>query len=348
MANPTMSDVAERAGVSKATVSAVINDADTVSTSTRKQVRTVIDDMNYRPRASARRGFQSSREKSLGLIMKEVDNPYYASVIAGARAYANECGYALLAASSEGDYDAEQQIVDVFKSKDVDGLIVVPVMDGQTDLSYLFDLKRRNFPFVLLESIQGVQANLVDIDNVAAARMAAEHLLGQGHKRIAHFAGPGYSMHSQERVDGIRQAYSELQLAFDSDRVVPTGARLKDGYEKGLTYFGEHVAEERPTAVICYNDLVAIGLMRALRELEIDVPGTVSVIGCDNIDLLDYLSLPLTSIHVPKREMGRKAADILIRHVEADDKIEPERVHLEARLAERQTTRAPDGQPAVS
>ena len=77
--------------------------------------------------------------------MKEVDNPYYASVIAGARAYVNECGYALLAASSEGDYDAEQQIVDVFKSKDVDGLIVVPVMDSQTDLSYLFDLKRRNF-----------------------------------------------------------------------------------------------------------------------------------------------------------------------------------------------------------
>jgi len=348
MANPTMSDVAEQADVSKATVSAVINDADTVSTSTRKQVRAVIDEMNYRPRASAQRGFQSSREKSLGLIMKEVDNPYYASVIAGARAYANECGYALLAASSEGDYDAEQQIVDVFKSKDVDGLIVVPVMDSQTDLSYLFDLKRRNFPFVLLEAIRGVQANLVDVDNAAAARMAAEHLIGQGHERIAHFAGPGYSMHSKERVDGIRQAYSELQLAFDSDQVVPTGARMRDGYEKGLAYFGERNEEEWPTAVIGYNDLVAIGLLRALRELEIDVPGDMSVIGCDDIDLLDYLALPLTSIHVPKRKMGRRAAEILVRHVEADDKRSPERVRLEAHLIERQTTQAPIQESAVS
>jgi len=340
MGSPTIDDVAEAADVSKGTVSAVINDADTVSDSTRSRVLDVIDELNYRPRASAQRGFQRGAERSLGLIIKESANPYYANVIAGAREHANENGYSVLTASSEGSYQTEQEIVDVFVAKDVAGLIVVPVLGEETDVSYLYDLKRRNFPFILLEEIQGVQCNLVDIDNVRALKRAALYLIEAGHENLVHFAGPEYSMHSRERAAGVREAYSESPLAFSAERVIPVGARLEDGYETGLEYFRDRSPADRPTAVLCYNDLVALGLMRALSELGIRVPDEVSVMGCDNIGFAQYGCVPLSSIDIPKVEMGRAAADILVRHVESDRKLQHEKQRLEADLVLRDSTRS--------
>ena len=340
MSRPTISDVAEEAGYSKATVSAVLNDADTVSESTRRKITQVIDELNYRPRAAAQKGFRGNGNKSIGLIIKEEGNPYYADVISGVRSVASQNGFTLVVGSSEGEYESEQEIVDVFKSKDVDGLIIVPVLDKNTDLSYLFDLNRRNFPFVLLEEIRGIQASLVDIDNVAASKMAASYLIENGHQHIAHFAGPEYSMHSEERVRGMRKAFSESQLAFNNDLVIPAGAHLEDGYESGKSYFGEIDPSERPSAVICYNDLVALGLMRALRELDISVPEEVSIIGFDDIEFAKYVSVPLTSIHIPKFEMGHRAAEILVQQIESDQKRDLEQEYLQAELVHRASTRA--------
>ncbi len=340
MSRPTIGDVAEKAGFSKATVSAVLNDADTVKDSTRRKVNQAIDELNYRPRAAARNGFQADLNKSIGLIIKESDNPYFADVIAGARSRGNEKGYTILSASSEGNYDSEQQIVDVFKGKDVDGIVVIPVLKSNADLSYLFDLRRRNFPFVLLEDVQGVQASLVDIDNEESSKMAAKHLLDEGYERIVHFAGPEYSMHSRERVRGIRQAFSESPLVFSDDLIVQAGARLSDGYQTGKEYFGDLAVDKRPTGVTCYNDLVAIGLMRALRELKIDVPGEVAVIGCDDIELAQYISTSLTSIRIPKFEMGYRAVDILIDQIESDQTPPSEKIHLDAELIQRESTQS--------
>ena len=188
--------------------------------------------------------------------------------------------------------------------------------------------------------MKGVQASLVDIDNEEASKMAAQHFLDEGHERIVHFAGPEYSMHSMERVRGMRQAFSESPHVFSDDLVVQAGAHLSDGYQTGKEYFGELPVEERPTGVICYNDLVAVGLMRALGELEIDVPGEVAVIGCDDIELAQYVSTSLTSIRIPKFEMGYRAVDILINQVELDQTPAPEKIHLDAELMQRESTRS--------
>lgn len=341
MANPTIDDVAKRAGYSKATVSAVLNDSDKVKDSTRQKILAVMDELNYRPRASARNGFRPGAARSLGIIIKEIDNPYYAQIVAGARAYANERGYTILTGSSEGDYEAEQRIVNVLKSKDVDGLIVVPLLDAEADLSYLFELKRRNFPFVLLENIRGVPASVVDIDNIVASKRATKFLIENGHTRIVHFAGPAYSTHSEERIEGVRRAYSESSLIFRDDVIIPAGAYLQDGYAAAMKYFKEAGAD-RATAVTCYNDLVAIGVLRALNGLGIGVPDEVSVIGHDDIELLEYLPQALTSVRVPRFEMGRKAAELIIRHIESRDKPAPERINLEAELVVRASTRALD------
>jgi len=343
----TINDVARQAGVSKATVSAVINDSATVKGSTRDRVLAAIDVLNYRPtqvtHAAAR------KTKSIGLLIKEIDNPYYAEIVLGARAHASEKGYTLLVASSEGEYDAERRAVELLQAKDVEGLIATPVLDEHADLSHFFELKRRNFPFVLLEEVRGVPASLVDVDNRDASRKAVEFLIRLGHTRIVHFAGPSYSMHSEERVDGVRRACSASHLIFSDDGVVEAGAHLADGYRAALAFFRKRGAAARPTAITCYNDLVAIGVCRALQELGLRVPDDVSVVGYDDIPLLEYLPIPLTTVRMPKAAMGEVAAQMLIRHIESKTVVPPQKVLLEAQLiARRSTRRLDDGGPVAS
>ena len=341
MKNVTINDVAERAGVSIGTVSAVINRKETVSKATRRKVLQAISELNYRPSAAARRRLQPAAEKSVGLVIKEVHNTYFADIIIGVQQVAQAQGYNVLVVSSERNYKLEHQIVELLTAKDVDGIIINPLLDEDADLSHLFELKRRNIPLVLLESLRGLQASMVDVDNEAASKAAVEHLIGLGHKRIVHFAGPRYSMHSDERIEGVRRAFSAQRLVFTDDDLVHAGARLEDGYRAGLAFFRERSPADVPTAVTCYNDLVAIGLMRALRELGLRVPEDVSIIGYDDIDMAQYAAVPLTTVRVPKVEVGRRAAQILIQHVEALDAGMTEKVCLQAELVVRQSTCPP-------
>jgi LacI family transcriptional regulator len=341
----TITDVARQAGVSKATVSAVLNDT-AVKPSTRERVLEAMERLNYRPTQLAGR-VGARATKSLGIVIKEIDNPYYAEVALGARACAQAHGYTLVVVSSEGEYDAERRAVQLLQSKDVDGLIAMPVLDEHADLSHFFDLKRRNFPFVLLESVRGVPASLVDVDNAEASRRAVEHLIDLGHTRIVHFAGPSYSMHTLERLDGVRRACSGSRLIFGDDGVVPAGAHLDGGYRAGLTYFRDRAAADRPTAVTCYNDLVAIGLCRALHELGLRVPEDVSVVGFDDIALTEFVPVPITTVRVPKFRMGELAAEMLIRHVESRTVVPPQRAYLDAQLIVRRST-APPPRPGAT
>jgi LacI family transcriptional regulator len=343
----TIQDVADLAGVSKATVSAVLNDKGTVKESTRTEVLDAIRELNYRPRPAARRRATTEGLRSVGFVQRDSGNPYYAEIISGAESYLRERGYIMLVAASEGDFKAEQRIISLFTLKDVDGILLTPVLDNETDLSHIFDLKRRNVRFVLLEEIRGIQANLVDVDNVEGAKAAARYLIELGHLHIVHFAGPEYSLHSEERIDGVRSAYSESRLIFSSNLVIRAGDSLEDGYRTGLQYFRDLAPQDRPTAVTCYNDLCALGLCRALEELGLSVPEDVSVIGYDDLKIIDYLPMAsrLTSVRVPKFEVGRTAAEILHREIENAAPSSPSKVYLHAELVVRETTAPPNSAP---
>ena len=346
-ARPTISDVASEAGVSKGTVSAVLNGKPTVKESTRKRVADVIARLNYRPSGPARLRVAGPHRRSIGLVIKEMDNPYYIEVAAGALARGREAGYTVIVTSSEGDHALERTAVELLVERGVDGLIITPVLGDDADLSHLFELTRRNVPFVLLESITGVPASLIDVDNEEAMREVVRTLIDAGHTRIVHFAGPPYSMHSRERIRGMERAFGASPLAFSDAMVRPAGAHLEDGYRAGMAAFRGVAASRRPTAVTCYNDLVALGLLRALDELGLRVPEDVSVVGFDDLALLDYMSPGLSSVHVPKEEMGARAAELLIRHIEARKRIAPVRVRLESRfIARRSVARCPA--PAAS
>jgi LacI family transcriptional regulator/LacI family repressor for deo operon, udp, cdd, tsx, nupC, and nupG len=326
--------------VSSATVSNVINDNGKVSETTRRAVLDVIEQLHYRPNASAQRRYRTFA-RNIVLVIKELHNPYFADVITGAQDAAEEAGYPVTVASSEGSRGAEDGIVDLLIGQDVSGIIIDPLLDSETDLTHLFELKRRRIPFVLLERVHGLRASLVGVDNATACRDAVRYLIQLGHEHIVHFAGPGYSMHSDERTEGFRQAFFESRLAFRQELVVPTGASLADGYRVGIACFGTDPASGMPTAVMCYNDLVAIGLLRALRELGLRVPEQVSVIGIDDIDLCAYASIPLTTVRLPRFEMGRMAVEMLIRQMKSGREYTIEQVTLEAGLVLRATTAPP-------
>ena len=336
----TIGDVARLAEVSKATVSAVVNGTGVVRESTRERVLDAITQLNFRSGPAMRGNATPKKLKGLGFIIKEIDNPCYAEIALGARSVAEERGYPLLVASSEGDYEAEQRAVQLLRASGIDGLIITPVLHDGADLTHLFDLKHRNIPFVLMEQVIGMRASLVDVDNVEASSLAAEYLIAHGHSRIAHFAGPLYSMHSEERINGMRRACSASHIVFTDAQIVQAGAHLEDGYRAGLEYFRDRAPADRPTAVTCYNDLVAIGLCRALVELELRIPDDVSVIGFDDIPLAEYLPVPLATIRTPKVEMGAVAARMLIEHVESPDVLPPRRSTFGAELVTRASVRS--------
>lgn len=344
MKRVTINDVAKRAGVSTGTVSAVLNDRPNVRDQTRRRVLHAIDEMGYQPSPSARilrsgRNNGQVLEKSVGLLIKEMDNPFYMDIVIGARDFLREAGYTTFVCASDGDYEKEGTLINAIQNRFFQGVILAPVLHEAADLSHLFMMKRAAYPFVTLEEVSGLQAHSVGIDNVEAAYMAVHHLIETGHKNIAHVAGPAYTQHTRDRVRGVERAFSQSSLIFSDEVIVPAGAHFEDGYRAGLYLFQEREGASRPTAVTCFNDLVAMGVLRALAELGLDVPGDVSVIGFDDIQAAAYLSTPLTTVKVPKREMGQQAAHLLLQQLDAPEEEGVKRIRLDATLITRASTR---------
>jgi LacI family transcriptional regulator/LacI family repressor for deo operon, udp, cdd, tsx, nupC, and nupG len=311
----TIGDVAKRAEVSIGTVSAVLNEKNTVKPETRKIVLSTMKELNYRPHGSARNLKNADAySDSIGLLVRELDNPFYTAIALSVMEYAKSKGYLVVIASSEGDHTYEEKITHGFSGKDI------------------------NFPFVLLENVKGIQANVVSIDNIKAMKESMKYLMDNGHSKIIHFAGPNHASHTFERIDGFRRAFSESHFAFSSDMIISTGAHLEDGYKKCLEYFRGRNREDFPTAIVCYNDLVALGVLAALREMKIKIPDDISVVGNDDIPFSRHVPVQLTTIRAPMFELGRKATEILINNIEAHKPLPIENIVLDAEFIVRQST----------
>ena len=335
----TIAEVAKRARVSKGTVSAVINAKDSVRPATRDHILEVMKELNFRPKGVARNLKNGTQDKCIGFISKDTSYPFYTAIAEGAKAYARGKGYSLIIASSDDDHKYEQQLSHLFSAKDIKGTIIAPVVEGEAEIEHLFRLKMINYPFVLLEDVRGIQANVVAIDNTNAIKKAVKYLIGSGHTRIVHFAGPPQSSHTEERIDGFRHAFSESTLAFNEDMVVSIGSHYDDCIRKTRKYFADLPREEYPTAIVCFNDHQALAVMLALADLQIRVPEDISVIGNDDIYYACIYPVPLTTIRAPQHEIGRRAAEILIRNIESSTLLPIERVVLETEFVVRKSSR---------
>ena len=340
MKRATIDDVAKRAGVSKGTVSAVINAKDTVRPVTRDQILEVMKELNFRPKGVARNLRNGGHEKSIAIIVKDLSYPFYTKIASGVRDYAASKGYFMVVASSENDQMAERRFTHLFSSKDIKGTIIAPMVEGTSEIEHLFQLKMINYPFVLLEAVKGIQANVVAIDNLRAIKKAVKYLIDNGHSRIVHFAGPPNSSHAQERIEGFRDAFSESTLVFSQDMIFSVGSHYEESFAKTKEYFESRRREDYPTAIVCFNDQQAFAVMSALRELNLRVPEDISIIGNDDIYYAQMYPVPLTTIRAPQYEIGMKAAEILIRNIESHHILPTEQVILETEFVIRGSSRS--------
>jgi len=335
----TIEEVAKKAGVSKGTISAVINGKNTVKPETRDHILEIMKELNFRPKGVARNLKNGGKDKSIGIIIKDLTYPFYTSIATGAREYAKSKGYSVIVASSENDHEYEKQLSHLFSTKDIKGIIIAPIVEGASEIEHLFKLKMINYPFVLLEDVKGIQANVVAVDNIRAIKKAVKYLIESGHSKIVHFAGPPSSSHTQERIEGFRHAFSESPLVFNKSMIVSIGSDHEESYRKTLEYFKHKNRKEYPTAIVCFNDLQALAVITALKELNIKIPDEISIIGNDDISYAKIYPVPLTTISAPQHEIGRRAAEILIRNIESPKFLQIERVVLETEFIIRESTK---------
>ncbi len=343
MKRMTIEDVARRARVSKGTVSAVINAKNSVKPGTRDHILEIMKELNFRPKGVARNLKNGVGDKTIGFIIKDMGYPFYTSIAAGVKEHANSKGYSVIVASSDDDHQCEKMLSHLFSAKDIKGTIIAPIIRGTAEIEHLFRLKMVNYPFVLLEDVRGIQANVVAVDNIKAIKRAVEYLIRSGHTKIVHFAGPPQSSHTQERIEGFRHAFSESPLVFNKDTIVSVGSHYDECYAKTLEYFKNRERKDYPTALVSFNDHQALAVMMALKDLGIRVPEDISIIGNDDIYYAKVYPVPLTTIRAPQEEIGRRAAEILIRNIESSTLLPVERVVLDTEFIVRESSRVLNG-----
>ncbi len=325
--------------MSKGTVSAVINAKNSVKAGTRDHVLEIMKELNFRPKGVARNLKNGMQDKSIGVIIKDLNYPFYTTIASGVKEYANSKGYSVIVTSTDDDHKCEKQLSHLFSAKDIKGTIIAPIVQGAAEIEHLFKLKMINYPFVLLEDVRGIQANVVAIDNIRAIKRAVQYLISSGHSKIVHFAGPPQSSHTQERIEGFRHAFSESTLAFKNEMIVSVGSHYDECFSKTVEYFKNRDRQNYPTAIVCFNDHQALAVMMALKELDIRVPEDISIIGNDDIYYAKIYPVPLTTIRAPQQEIGRRAAEILIRNIESSTLLPIERVVLDTEFVIRQSSR---------
>jgi LacI family repressor for deo operon, udp, cdd, tsx, nupC, and nupG len=312
---PTIRDVAAAAGVSYQTVSRVINDRPDVAVETRRRVLEVIEQLDYQPSAVAR-GLASRRTRTLGLITEDFTDYFFMQAIVGAEAEARRHGYYFILGSTQRNPDDEPEYLRLLTEREVDGILFArPSTEGNAQ--HVRWLIERKMPLVTTSySIPGLALMVVDVDNIDGGRQAAECLIEAGHRNIAMIAGPPGWKSVRDRSEGCWIALDAAGLSGD-----PTWTEHGDwSYEGGYNAARRLLERGVPaTAFFCHNDRMAIGAMRALREAGRDIPNDVALIGYDDTPPAAYAYPPLTTIHQPMQEVGRLAAQLLLRMIEDPD-----------------------------
>jgi DNA-binding LacI/PurR family transcriptional regulator len=326
---PTIRDVAQQAGVSHQTVSRVINGSNDVLPETRSLVETVIKQLGYRPNAIAR-SMARGQSHTLACISPNLTDYTFASVIEGAEAEARQHGYFMLS-SSAADPDAFRELIDELVShRRVDGLIVInPYSDKR------FEHIPQNFPVVFVGAAShGEAISSVCLDDHEVAYEATKHLLSLGHTRIAMVTGPMEEDCSQDRAKGYRRALEEAGLTANESMIIEGDWSATSGKEALLALKKQR---RLPSAVFAQNDRMAMGVLRAARDMNLAIPSQLAVIGVDDMPLSSYFDPPLTTMRQDMPQIGQEATRILLDIVQ---KKQPSMraMKFPARLVVRQST----------
>ena len=326
-------DVAALAGVSMSTVSNVLNRPDRVSAEAVHRVRAAIEQLGF-VRNDAARQLRVGRSNLIGLAVINISNPFFTDVATGVEQAARERGYSVLIGSSASSPAGESASLDLFESQRVDGVLILPAGDVFRELD---GLRRRGTPGVLIDRVDenGVFSS-VSTDNVVGGRLAAEHLLGLGHRRLLFVGGSDGVRQVRDRLDGFRAVVDEYRDASLRVQWLDE-VDAEHGAELGRA-IAALPAGERPDAIFAANDMLALGIIHSLIGTEVRVPEHVAIVGYDDIVFAGVAAIPLTSIRQPSRDMGYAAASLLIEHL-GDAEKPPRVIRYVPELMARSSTR---------
>ncbi len=307
----TMADVAREAGVSLMTVSRVVNNKGEVSESTKQRILEVIERLGYRPSGIAR-SLATSRTGTIGLIVPDISNPFFADLAKGVEKVAYSEGYNVFLCSTEEDPRRELKVLESLAEYRVDGVLLC---SSRLDEKHLVDALGFFYSAVLvnraLES-EALSVGTVMVDDVHGGMIATHHLLDGGRQRVAFLAGPETSHSGRNRFKGYKRALQDAGMPYVPDLVVHCDSNVNGGYQatKDLLSFHPEV-----DAIFCYNDLVAVGALRACEETGVKVPDDVSIVGFDDIMLAGLVTPSLTTCRVQREEVGERSAEMLLEQM---------------------------------
>ena len=329
---PTIRDVARVAGVSKSTVSRVLNADPNVAEETRSAVFAAIKEIGYSRNALAR-GLNTRKTGTIGLIISDITNPFHAEVARGVEDLASDFDSNVILCNTDGRPKKEAAYIDLLVEKRVDGIIFTSVKAGESDMTVL---RSKQIPFVFAgRTLPDVEADSVVVDNVLGGFQAATHLVRLGHQRIAYLAGPSHVSASMDRYEGYCQALRRAGIEPDPELVAEGDFKQEGGYRAMSALLDRALGV---TAVFAANDYMAMGALEAIYERGLRVPEDIAVVGFDDIPFARLHLVQLTTVAQPKYDIGAIAARMLFERIDGKVGDEPaRRVVLPPRLVVRRT-----------
>ncbi|WP_318404987.1 HTH-type transcriptional repressor PurR [Photobacterium leiognathi] len=306
----TIKDVARMAGVSTTTVSHVINKTRFVAEATQKKVLAAVDELNYAPSAVAR-SLKCNTTRTIGMLVTKSTNPFFAEVVHGVEEYCYGAGYTLILCNTEGNLEKQRDYLRMLAEKRVDGLLV---MCSDLDQKLLELLERQNdLPMVIMDwGPDKPHTDNIQDNAETGGYIATKHFIDNGHKKIGCLSGQGDKSTCHERLKGFRKAMAEANLSVNEDWLLEGDFECESAVEAAKKFIA---MKERPTAIFCFNDIMAMAMISTFEQAGLRIPDDISIIGYDNIDLAPYFAPPLTTIHQPKRRLGKTAVEILLDRV---------------------------------
>ncbi|MFI5340761.1 MAG: LacI family DNA-binding transcriptional regulator [Candidatus Methylomirabilales bacterium] len=331
----TIKDVAREAGVSVGTASQALGGSPAVREETRRRVLAVATRLRYQPSALAR-GLVTRRTHTVGLLISDIANPFFIRAVRAVEDVAQENGYNVILCNTDEDPVKETQYLRVLMEKRVDGIILATTAGS---LQAVRDVRWRRVPLVLFDrELPRVATDTVKVDSVLGGRLATEHLLGLGHRRIGIIHGPLVRSTGAERLQGYLTALKAAGIRPIPELIREGNFKQDSGYE--LTKALLEVSPS-PTALFCTNNLMTVGALQALRERKVRIPGALSLVGYDDMEWWTLTHPPLTTVGQPVYDLGREAMRLLLAQIGREKKRRPQRVVLKPELILRDSCGPP-------
>ncbi|MBL7061076.1 MAG: LacI family DNA-binding transcriptional regulator [Actinobacteria bacterium] len=326
----TLKMVAERAEVSVNTASRAINNKPDINIETKKLVLKIAKELGY-IRNGAAVALRTKKTGTLGVVIEDNRNPFYAEVLNGMEVAAREKNYHIILTNTQRDYKKEEEAINLLLNKRVDGLLIDPVQDRDDDIKKLI---KANIPFVIVgRDFENIELDAVYNDEVKGGFLATEYLIKKGHKRIALIDGFLYKSPAKGRLEGYKKALKKYGISMDDALVSVGDIDVKDGYERTRQILEKDLDF---TAIFAYNDMMAFGAMQAIREKGLRIPEDIGLVGYDDIPFCSLMDPALTTIRLKKQELGIESVKLLLSRIN-DNREKPKKIMLDVDIIVRKT-----------